>query len=229
MTKRVLLITTMALGCLGSLHADVVSLYGDIDCFGLGGSCPDGKGFTSDLGGVQFTDYRSPAEIAANSATDDWKHQNPAVSMPFSYALTQTSVSAIFTTRIAGIANAGLGPDNVTFDGVLIGQIPLNHSANSDQEVLTYSFAVPDHLLTGNDNVSISVAGADAFIVDYGELSIATTGIPEPSMFSLLCAGLAAIGIGFRKKIVDPQLRRIPAALPVLHLSSFPAEKESEQ
>ena len=197
MSKRVLSLAVLTFTFLGVTHAGVISLYGDIDCFGLGGSCPDGSGFTTDLGGVQFADYRSAGEIASNSVTDIWKHQNPAVAMTYSYTLDGAPVSAIFTTRIAGIGNAGFGPDDVTFDGALIGEIPANQSANSDQEVLTYSFAVPTGLLTGDDTVSIAVIhGADAFSIDYGQLSVTTaaaTPTPEPSTLGALCAGLAGL------------------------------------
>jgi hypothetical protein len=198
MSKRVLSLAVLTFAFLGATHAGVISLYGDIDCFGLGGSCPDGSGFTTDLGGVQFADYRSAAEIASNSVTDIWQHQNPAVAMTYDYTLDATPVSAIFTTRIAGIGNAGFGPDDVTFDGALIGEIPANRSANSDQEVLTYSFAVPTGLLTGDDTVSIAVVhGADGFSIDYGQLSVITaaaaTPTPEPSTFGALCAGLAGL------------------------------------
>jgi hypothetical protein len=193
MTKQVFLVTALTLGFLGSARADVISRYGDIDCFGLGGSCADGSGFTSDLGGVQFNDYRSAAEIASNSVTDNWEHQNPAASMTFSYALDGTPVSATFTTRIAGIANAGFGPDDVTFDGTLLGQIPRNNSSNSDEEVLTYTFSVPIGLLTGNDATSIAVTGVDAFIIDYGQLSVMTTNTPEPSTLGILFAGLVGL------------------------------------
>jgi len=197
MSNRVLSLAVLTFAFLGVAHADVISLYGDIDCFGLGGSCPDGSGFTTDLGGVQYADYRSAAEIASNSVTDIWRHQNPGVAMTFSYTLDGTPVSAIFTTRIAGIGNAGFGPDDVTFDGALIGNIPSNLSANSDQEVLTYSFAVPTGLLTGDDAVSIVVHGADGFSIDYGQLSVATASAaaptPEPSTLGALCAGLAGL------------------------------------
>src|SRR5579864_3129543 len=55
-------------------YANTISLYGDIDCFGLPSvtSCPDGSSWETGLGGVFFTDYRDSAEKAANSVTDIW-------------------------------------------------------------------------------------------------------------------------------------------------------------
>jgi len=63
---------------------------------------------------------------------------------------------------------------------------------------LTYSFAVPTGLLTGDDTVSIAVVhGADGFSIDYGQLSVTTTSAatptPEPSTLGALCAGLAGL------------------------------------
>src|SRR5215472_16050812 len=62
--------------CLGLIlarpaHADVVSLLGDKDCFGVPGaaSCPAGSLFVGDLGGTFFADYRTPTDPAF---TDIW-------------------------------------------------------------------------------------------------------------------------------------------------------------
>src|SRR5215472_14392036 len=53
------------------LHADVISLLGDKDCFGVPGatSCPAGSLFVTDLGGTFFADYRTPTDPAF---TDIW-------------------------------------------------------------------------------------------------------------------------------------------------------------
>ena len=126
------------------------------------------------------------------------QHQNPAVAMTYGYSAGwHARERDLHDTYIAGIANAGFGPDDVTFDGAVIGQIPRNNSANSDEEVLPYSFAVPTGLLTGDDTVSIAVVhGADGFSIDYGQLSVTTTTAtptPEPSTLGTLCAGLAGL------------------------------------
>jgi hypothetical protein len=66
-----MLLTFMLVAQLGreAEAGTVVSLYGDIDCFGVPGltSCPDG----STLAGP-VTDNRDPTELAANSLTDIW-------------------------------------------------------------------------------------------------------------------------------------------------------------
>jgi len=74
------------------VHAGVISLLGDKDCFGVPGaiSCPAGSLFVSDLGGTFFTDYRNPLDPAF---TDDWATFG-TVSYTHTYALPTGITSA---------------------------------------------------------------------------------------------------------------------------------------
>jgi hypothetical protein len=184
----------------------VTSLYGDMDCFGLPGvtSCPDGSLWSSQLGGVYFTDYRDSAEKAANSVTDIWTCYQAGNSLcfgsPFQWTMPSYSdagaTSASLSIRFAGIADNGLGPYNVMFDDVAIGTIPNNTALNANQEVLTYTFNVPVNLLNGADTVAVPNTGRDGFIMDYAQLTVSSgsTGVPEPATFGLLLLGVAALG-----------------------------------
>jgi hypothetical protein len=174
----------------------VVSLYGDIDCFGLPGvtSCPDGSLWETGLGGVFWTDYRDPAEIAANSVTDIWAAPGSVSWTQPAYS-TAGALSASFSIRIAGIAD-GYGPYPVLFDGTSIGLIPDNLSANAFQEVLTYTFNVPVALLNGSDTIAINGTDGDGYIIDYAQLTVTNnaTGVPEPATLGLLLLGFGAFG-----------------------------------
>ncbi|MGO9096542.1 MAG: PEP-CTERM sorting domain-containing protein [Bryobacteraceae bacterium] len=174
----------------------VTSLYGDVDCFGLPGvtSCPDGSLWSTGLGGVFFTDYRDPAEIASNSVTDVWAAPGDVSWTQPAYS-TAGALSASFSIRIAGIADDG-GPYPVLFDGTSIGSIPENPGTNAFQEVLTYTFSVPVGLLTGSDTIAINGTGGDGYIIDYAQLTVTNnaTGVPEPATFGLLLLGFGAFG-----------------------------------
>lgn len=185
--------------------ADTNSLYGDIDCFGLPGvtSCPDGSNWETGLGGVFFTDYRDAAELAANSVTDIWAGPaNISWTQP-SYS-TAGALSASLSLRIAGIADyltGGGGPYTVSFDGTSVGSIPVNGDANAFQEVLTYTFAVPVGLLNGGDTIAINTNGGDGFIMDYSQLTVTTSAVPEPGSLLLLLTVVAMVGVPLSRRL----------------------------
>ena len=140
---------SLVLDC-SSANAGTISLAGDIDCFGLGGSCPDGSLFRDGLGGFFFSNNQGPGDPAF---TDSWTAPG-AVSYNHTYVLSPAT-SATLETRIAGIHDINLlDAYSVLFNGTALGLIPANLSADGFQEVLTYLFTVPVHLLTGNDVVS---------------------------------------------------------------------------
>ena len=184
-----------------SADADTISLVGDIDCFGLGGSCPDGSLFRDELGGFFFASNQGPGDPAF---TDSWTAAG-AVSYNHTYVFSLAQ-SASLETRIAGIHDINQSNSySVLFNGTALGPIAANVSDDGFQEVLTYQFSVPVGLLTGNDVVSFSgLLGDDGFIIDYSRLTLSDAGsvsaVPEPGSLVLLGSGLAAVAAGIRRR-----------------------------
>jgi hypothetical protein len=79
-----------------------------MDCFGLPNvtACPNGSLWETGLGGVFFTDYRSPKEKAANSVTDIWGAPTGVNWNQPAYSVSG-AVSASLTLKIAGMADLG--------------------------------------------------------------------------------------------------------------------------
>ena len=101
-------------------RADTISLVGDIDCFGLGGSCPDGSLFRDGLGGFFFANNQGPGDPAF---TDSWTAFS-AVNYTHTYVLGLAS-SATLETRIAGIHDVNLlDAYSVLFNGTVLGRLP---------------------------------------------------------------------------------------------------------
>jgi len=186
-----------------SAHAGTISLVGDIDCFGLGGSCPDGSLFKDQLGGFFFASNQGPGDPAF---TDSWTAPG-AVSYTHTYVFS-TALSASLETRIAGIHDINQANSySVLFNGTALGPIATNVSDDGFQEVLTYQFSVPVSLLTGTDVVSYSgLLGNDGFIIDYSRLTLSdeapagSVSVPEPGSLVLLGSGLAAVAAGIRRR-----------------------------
>jgi len=181
----------------GVAQADVVSMVGDNDCFGLGGTCPDGSRFVTDLGGTFFQSYQGPGD---GPYTDLWNDFG-SVTFNHAYSLPGGISAATLVIRIAGIHDINQTQIyDVSFDGTVIGDIPVNYDAYNYQEVLTYTWNVPTNLLTGNDTVSWSGTGTDGYIIDFSELKIQASGMPEPGTLILLGSGLAGM-FGLRRRI----------------------------
>jgi len=172
------------------------SIIGDADCFGLGGSCPDGTLYQTDLGGSFFTDYRTASDIATAPFTDNW-----TADAAITYTQTGSPGDSL-VLRIAGVAD-NRGPWDVFGDGVLLGQIPTNISPNAFEEILTYTFAVPGALLADNTlNVLLNInvpTPTDGYSIDYSQLGPVARA-PEPTTLAIFGLGLAGLGMMRRRK-----------------------------
>jgi hypothetical protein len=210
---------SLSILCLGMLQASagtIDSLVGDKDGFGLPGAPAvpaNGTLWQSTLGGSFFGDYRGPGDVGNAAFTDIW--DAPAgVTYSHTYGLSGTPLGAILSIQFAGVAdqspidnNPNRGPWDVKYNGTLIGQIPVNTSANAYQEVETYTFNVPVGLLTGSDAVALGVNIPninDGFIINFSELHIRTLDngqVPEvASALGLLSFGLLSL-VGLKRKL----------------------------
>jgi len=195
MKKLVVALAILAFA--SSAQAGPISLVGDKDCFGLGGVCPDGTLWRDGLGGTFFSNYQTASDPFF---TDKWS-SDVSPTYTHAYALG-AAVSATLTIRTAGLAD-GRGPWNVFFNGVNVGQFATNTSPNAFQEVLTYPFVIPIGLLTGSDTVRLAINTpnvTDGYSIDYSELAISTTSVPDPGS-SLLLLSMGLVGLrAWRKR-----------------------------
>lgn len=184
----------------GAARADVLSLVGDPDCFGVPGAtaCPPGTLYQTDLGGEFFVSYREPEDPPF---TDVWDALG-AVSFVHAYALPANAVSASLQLLFAGINDIGAPPYDVRFNGQVIGSIPPIEGENAFELVRLFTFAVPAALLTGTDVVSWTASEGDGYIVDFSALRIVTRPepmpVPEPAPALLL--GVAAVALLLRRR-----------------------------
>jgi len=185
-------------------QATIISLVGDKDGFGLSGAPAvpaDGTLWRDGLGGVFFSDYRDPGDLANAPFTDIWDAPG-GFSYSHTYSLGgQTATSVVLDIQIAGIHDINAGTIyNFYVDGTVVGTIPYNSNQNAFQEVLLYSFNIPVALINGLDAITVSGTGGDGYSINFSELKIETSPVPEPTTLLLLGSGLVGL-IGFRRKL----------------------------
>ncbi|MEM9838924.1 MAG: VPLPA-CTERM sorting domain-containing protein [Pseudomonadota bacterium] len=179
--------------------AAVESLVGDEDCFGLGGSCPEGSLWRADLGASFFDDNRDPGDPFG---TDQWDtFVVPTYTHDFDLG-SATPVSASLEMLISGIASTGSDVD-IDINGTVIDSIP--DQGSLFESTTLFSFSIPTSLISSGLNslvVTILTDGSDGYAVDYSRITVETgmSAVPVPAAAPLMLAGLAAFGARARKK-----------------------------
>ncbi len=179
--------------------ANVTSLVGDKDGFGLSGA-PSviTTGTWSDYGGTIPGDNR---DVGDPDFTDIWEFiQTPdgplasPIVYTHTYSLLQPAVSAVLTINEAGMSD-DRGPWDIAFNGITIGQIGI-FSPDDWQTIKLLSYDVPVYLLTGSDTVTLTyldtVTGIEAFAINFSELTVSV--IPAPGAILLGSIGVSLVG-----------------------------------
>lgn len=185
----------------------ITSLVGDKD--GFGGLTADPVPTTGTWGGAGGLFPEDRRDISDPLFTDIWEFQQTVggplvspISMTFNYSLgLDIPVSAMFSINEAGMSDAR-GPWDVVFNGNSIGNIG-TFAASEDETFKLLSFAVDTSWLTGSDTVELVYldTAPEGFAINFAELSIETSAIPEPATLLLLGIGLMGFA-GIRRRKV---------------------------
>jgi len=170
----------------------ITDLYGDKDGLGIGVT----DGATFDFNNVLADDAADIGTITDQwtTGTQTWTH---------TYDLTGLGpiISAgleIFTGGQGLAGQSSLFLDN-QFIGLLTdGQTGAGATTENIGRLDTYDLSSFITLLNGADRLRIeTVSTADAWALDYSELTIETASVPEPTIISLVALGL--LGMGFSR------------------------------
>jgi len=184
--------------------AEVVSLMGDKDGFGVG--CPIESGRNYLDYGAYYADYRGAGDPAF---TDKWLLGDQSWTHGYSLG-SITSLSASLEIFVAGVESAAAGSADVRVGGTSVGTVPGLEGGYDLTRILTFDVAVS--LLTGSDPVVVDVSSEmDGWIIDYSQLTIETDGaggtngmtpIPAPGALLLAGFGLACLNLRATRRAV---------------------------
>jgi len=176
--------------------ADLVSVLGDADGFGLFAPIENGRLWVDELGGQYFTDYREVEELATAPQTDLWATPgfNPSMSAPWTHTYVADFVpsDAVLTLYLAGIAD--FAPAELLVDGHSLATL---NFAGQPQTTHIVEVPVPAPYLDGSTQFRIDAHPVDGYILDFASLTI----VPEPTSLVLLLLGaLATASRKFRRR-----------------------------
>ena len=168
----------------------ITDLQGDKDGFGVG--CPIASGLHYLDYGYYWADYRDQGDPAF---TDYWYEDDKSWSHTYDL-MGLVPVSATLEIFVAGLADRDGWYGEVLVNGVMIGYIPTDTSANDLTRLLTFN--IPVGLLANPDGVTIDINNdLDGYTIDYSQLTIQA--IPAPGALVLCGIGTGLLG-WLRKK-----------------------------
>ncbi|MBN2590128.1 MAG: hypothetical protein JXA96_09710 [Sedimentisphaerales bacterium] len=168
----------------------IIDLQGDKDGFGVG--CPIASGLHYLDYGYYWADYREPGDP---DFTDYWYEDDKSWTHTYDL-MGLVPVSATLEIFVAGLADKAEWNGEVFVNGVSVGTILPDTSANDLTRILTFN--IPVGLLINPDGVTVDVNNdLDGYTIDYSQLTIQA--IPAPGALALCGIGTAMLG-WLRKK-----------------------------
>ena len=169
----------------------ITDLQGDKDGFGVG--CPIASGLHYLDYGYYWADYRNPGDP---SFTDYWYSDDKSWSHTYDL-MGLVPISATLEIFVAGLADRPEWYGDVLVNGVMIGYIPADTSANDLTRLFTFN--IPVGLLTNPDGITIDINNdLDGYTIDYSQLTIQA--IPAPGALALCGLGTGLLGWLRRKR-----------------------------
>jgi hypothetical protein len=174
----------------------ITLLSGDKDCFGLGGTCSIGDSYSTDLGGVFFTDNSTATDP---DGTDIW---DAGFDPSFTYSLGLAGATVTGASLDLFVAGPDLGTGiSLDFNGTFIGSYL--EAVGSENNANLVNFIVPvSALLDGVNTLTVTASsGGDGYIIDYSELFVDTEmaqDVPVPTTLALCVLGL--LGLGWKRR-----------------------------